>query len=140
MTIDELEAISSQPSEEDGVIVADIIPPAGDDEDDFVDPRIATTVDKIMHHFFGAKPGRNVKKSRKGLENIITDLLEDTEEMTQDLSSTLDLLEDSLFLIERAVARRPDLIGTELIDHMEEVGDHLGQWNMGDSSRNPKQD
>lgn len=141
MTIDELESASAskQPSEEDGVVVAEVVSDTLLEEDEqFIDPRIAVTVDTIFTHFFGANISKKQKKGRKGLERIIADLLEGAEDMSQDLSATLDLLEDSLFILERMISRKPDLIGTELVEHMEELADHLGQWNLGDSSRNTR--
>ena len=94
-------------------------------------------VKKIMRYMFGKEWESSVKeKSRKKVRSIISDTLQmDVIEQTEtDLGDTLDLLEDSLFLLERILARHSHTaLNVEMVDHMETVAEHLEQWGMGDS-------
>lgn len=94
-------------------------------------------VKKIMRYMFGKEWEGTVKeKSRKRVTNIIRETLQlDVVEQTEtDLGDTLDLLEDSLFLLERILARHSHTaLNVEMVDHMETVAEHLEQWGMGDS-------
>lgn len=96
-------------------------------------------VEKVLKHLYGKNWDTAVKeKSRKKIREIISKSLqlEVIEQTENDLGETLDLLEDSLFLMERIMARASyHNLSTEMINHMESVADHLGQWNMGDSKK-----
>jgi len=99
-------------------------------------------VKKIMRFLFGKEWEGSVKeKSRKKVREIIHETLQmDVIEQTEnDLGDTLDLLEDSLFLLERILARHSHTaLNVEMVDHMETVAEHLEQWGMGDSKQAEK--
>ena len=94
-------------------------------------------VTKVLKQLFGKSWDTSIKeKSRKEIRKIISKTLQlDVVEQTEsDLSDTLDLLEDSLFLLERIMSRHSyQQLRTEMVNHMESVADHLQQWGMGES-------
>lgn len=147
MTLDEMELYKSQGMEE-GVCEL----PKGKKEDEEVFEEEDTTssndkllndcVDKILRYMFGKDWEHTVKeKSRKRVKAIIEEGLQlDVIEQTEhDLGDTLDLLEDSLFLLERILARHAhSVLNAEMVNHMETVAEHLEQWGMGDSKEAEK--
>jgi acyl carrier protein len=96
-------------------------------------------VTKVLKHLYGKNWDTSVKeKSRKKIRDLISKTLQlDVVEQTEsDLGDTLDLLEDSLFLLERIMARHSHThLAVEMVNHMESVADHLQQWGMGDSKK-----
>lgn len=99
-------------------------------------------VNKIMRYMFGKEWELTIKeKSRKKVRTIIYETLqmEVIEQTENDLGETLDLLEDSLFLLERILAKHAHTtLNVEMVNHMETVAEHLEQWGMGDSKQAEK--
>lgn len=94
-------------------------------------------VAKVCSFMFGKDWDHQVKeKSRKKIRSIISDCLqlEVVEQVENDLGETLDLLEDSLFMMERILTRKShSSLAGSMKSHMEAVAEHLEQWGMGDS-------
>lgn len=92
--------------------------------------------DKILRHFFGAASNEHAQGSKRKIRKMIRDAVGDpdaAEEMTQDLSETLDLLESLFFEMDNLLQIHPDQISMRVVDILEEIGEHLEQWNMGKS-------
>lgn len=108
----------------------------GKDEDP--DEKLNKCVDLIFRNLFGAGGGGNEHQKSPHTKKLIGKVikkeldLEHLEELGQDLGITLDYLEASLFLFERILAKIPHILGVDLVDHMEEIQEHLTQWGMGD--------
>ncbi len=99
-------------------------------------------VEKVFRYMFGKEWEHQVKeKTRKRVRKVISDTLqlEVVEQTENDLGETLDLLEDSLFMLERIMARHShQQMSVEMVNHMESVADHLEQWGMGDAKKAEK--
>lgn len=99
-------------------------------------------VEKLMRYLFGKSWQDSIKeKSRKEVRKIVSKTLqlEVVEQTETDLGETLDLLEDSLFLLERILAKHAhSVLNVEMVEHMETVAEHLEQWGMGDSKASEK--
>jgi acyl carrier protein len=141
MNLDELEQFRSQ-SLKEGVCELK------DDKEEFEavesgssisDKLLDDCVTKLLKFLFGKNWEATTKeKSRKKVRSIISEALQlDVVEQTEaDLGDTLDLLEDSLFLLERIMTRHSHThLAVEMVNHMESVADHLQQWGMGDSKK-----
>lgn len=90
-------------------------------------------VEKILRHLFGANYTDEVGSRRK-LKKVIKDAVGDpdmAEEMTQDLSEGLDLLESLFFEMDNLLQVHPELTSMKLVDILEETGEYLEQWSMG---------
>lgn len=103
--------------------------PAAEVEDE--DAKLEAWTDKILCHLFGADHNKSVKKGRKGVKKILSKAIGDVEEIENDLGETLDLLDQSLTLLERVLDRHPHTnLNRELTEHMEEACDWLSNWGL----------
>ena len=99
--------------------------------------KLVECVDAICRHIWGANNelGRGGSTMIKGkLAEIISKKLhlETLEAANEDLDDTLELMEESLFLMERMLSRFPHLLNSDFCSHMEEIYSHLQQWGMGE--------
>lgn len=145
MNLDELEQFRAQKLQE-GVCEIGGKKELSDEEWEAVEDDTSTSqklldecVTKVLKHLYGKNWDVSVKeRSRKKIREIISKTLqlEVVEQTENDLGETLDLLEDSLFLLERIMTRTTHAhLSVEMVNHMESVADHLQQWGMGDAKQ-----
>lgn len=110
------------------------------EDDEFATPgekRLEKALDLIFRYFFGAsygadKPGCQSSKRKLGKRLSDTLKLETLEQADEDLDEAVDLLETTLFLMERFMGRYPHLLlQTEFTSQMEEIADFLSNWGRG---------
>lgn len=128
MKLHEMEtAIQNDEFEEDETVCEYV--PSGEAEDE--DVKLEAWTDKILCHLFGADHNKSVKKGRKGVKKILSKALGEVEALDNDLAESLDLLDQSLTLLERVLSRHPHTsLNRELVEHMEECSDWLSNWGM----------
>lgn len=125
MNLDEMEALDKAAGGDgdDEAITCELV--VEEDED----TKLEEWCDKIMRHLFGAE---GVKlKGKKGVKKILSKALGDVDEIENDLAETLDLLDESLTLLERILAKHAhSVLAVDMVQHMEEVADHLSNWGL----------
>jgi hypothetical protein len=102
--------------------------------------KVKACTDQVFKCLFG-KHHQNLsghQRVTKILAKAFPPAEEDPLDCEDDLSQALDLLDDSLTLMERLLSQHPQLMGVDLIDQMEEIHQFISQWGMGNRNDGDK--
>jgi hypothetical protein len=133
MTLEEVEAQSKSPQEsDDETVICEWV--AAEEDKAKQNKKVKACVDKVFKCLFG-KNHQNLS-GKERVTKIISKAfdVEAAQVMEDDLFESLNLLEDSLLLMERILSKHPQLMGVDLVNQMEEISEHIEQWGMGEKN------
>lgn len=140
MTLDELEAQtvrdSIDESDPEGDVVCEWV--ADEKAKGKQNKKVKATTDKIFGVLFG-KNHQNLS-GKERVAKILTKAfdVEETQTIEDDLMESLNMLDDSLLVMEKLLAQYPQLMGIDLVNQMEDISEHIAQWGLGDRNDSDK--